>query len=116
GRWVPRPEQTKYHVLKALARMMNWVRVTQHIAETEFPEHDLLSALNVFYVSSVDRLEARRLSAADCAALSKVARGFDINEANLVAQVEDHLPIVDHKMRLDSSLTCTAAWAKALAT
>ena len=35
------------------------------MAETEFPEHDLMSALNVFYVSSVGRLEARRLSATE---------------------------------------------------
>ena len=35
------------HVMLALARMVNWVKVTKQISDTEFPQHDLLSALKV---------------------------------------------------------------------
>jgi hypothetical protein len=102
-------------VLRALARMVNWVKVTQQIAETEFPQHDLLSAFNVFFISSVGGSEARRLRAEDREALDKIARGFNLDGVKLAAQTEQHLNIVEHEMRLDSSLTSFAAWSKALA-
>ena len=102
-------------VLRALARMVNWVKVTQQIAETEFPQHDLLSAFNVFFISSVGGSEARRLNAADREALNKIARGFNVDAVKLAAQTEEHLNIVEHEMRLDSSLTSFVAWSKALA-
>jgi hypothetical protein len=45
--------------------MVNLVTVTRQISEAEFPELDLLEALDVFFLSSAGVLEARRLSAQD---------------------------------------------------
>ena len=52
------------HVHKALARMMNWVKVTRQISETEFREHDLLSSRNVLVMSNGNQA-ARHLSGGD---------------------------------------------------
>ena len=108
-------EASEADVLRALARMVNWVSVTRHIAETEFPQHDLLSAFNVFFISSVKGSEARHLNTTDRESLLKIARGFDVDAAKLAAQTEELLNVAEHEMRLDSSLTSLAAWSKALA-
>jgi hypothetical protein len=75
----------------------------------------LLEALDVFFLSSAGGLAARRLSDKDRASLHKIARCFNVEAATLVAQTEEHLTIAEHEMRLDPSLTCLGAWAKALA-
>jgi hypothetical protein len=102
----------EHNVLLALARMVNWVTVTQQIASTEFPENDALSALDVFFLTAAAK--PRRLTDNDRHALGTVASVFQLDAVTLVAQFEGHLPIADHEKRRDPMLTSTGAWAKAI--
>ena len=99
---------------KALARMMNWAKVTRQIYETEFPERDLVSSLNVLFMSNGNQA-ARHLSGTDRETLMKIARAFNLDGDKLVHQTEALLPIAEHELRLDASLPSLDAWAKALA-
>ena len=100
-------------VLWALARMVNWVKVTRQISLTEFPENDALSALDVFFITAAANTP-RRMTEEDRKALHTVASVFKLDAAKLAAQFEEHLPIAEHEKRRDPTLTSTGAWAAAM--
>ena len=100
------------NVLLALARMVNWVTLTQRISSTEFPENDALSALDVFFLTAAAK--PRRMTDKDRQALNTVAKVFHLDAVDLVAQFEDHLPVADHEKRRDPTLNSTQAWATAI--
>ena len=104
-------------VMQALARMVSWVKVTKQISETEFPEHYLLSTLNVLCLHPTGGIgkRTRCLSAQDKEALDKLAQCFSVDAAELVSQTAGVLPIAQHEMRSNSTLTSVGAWRKALA-
>ena len=64
-------------VMLALAQMVSWVKVTKQISDTEFPQHDLLSALKVLCLRPAadgSSNRARGLSADDEINLSTLAQ------------------------------------------
>ena len=108
------------HVMQAVARMVNWVKVTKEISATEFPQHDLLSALKVVCLrpaadSDSSSKHPRRLSAEDQGDLRKLAQCLNVDAATLTSQTQELLPIAHHEMNTNSTLTSVGAWRKALA-
>ena len=105
--------------MQAVARMVNWVKVTKQISDTEFPQHDLLSALKVLYLRPAadgSSNHARPLSSQDQGAqLSKLAHCFNVDAAMLTSQTRELLPIAQHEMNANSTLTSVGAWREALA-
>ena len=97
--------------------MVNWVKVATQISETEFPEHDLLSTLNVLCLHPTGGSGKRTccLSAQDKEALYKLVQCFSVGAAELVSQTEELLPIAHRELHSSSTLTSVGAWRKALA-
>ena len=83
------------HIMLALSRMVSWVKVTKQISDTEFPQHDLLSALKVLYLRPAadgSSNRARGLSAQDEGALSKLAQCLNVDAAMLTSQTRELCP------------------------
>ena len=95
------------------------MKVTKQISDTEFPQHDLLSALKVLYLRPAadgSSNRARPLSSQDQGAqLSKLAHCFNVDAAMLTSQTRELLPIAQHEMNANSTLTSVGAWREALA-
>jgi hypothetical protein len=98
-------------VLRAQARMTNWVKVMQEISATEFPDYDLLAQFSVF---SIKPQRSPGLDSAERAALSHIAHALGANLEALTRQTEEHKRIAEHEMRAQPSLTSVVAWERAL--
>jgi len=90
-----------------------WVETTLKTLEAEFPTWHLVNSFDVFHLAGVSSSEKKR-GPGMAAALTKLAKTFEVNEADLRSQFVSVLPTAQ-ALQKQTGMDNRCAWAEALA-
>jgi hypothetical protein len=111
-------------VTECLGRMVAWCRVVEEVCMTEFPDFELLNAFAVFRIRPASDPTFRDLG--ECVAVSaqrtahvadqlkRLTDAFNIDDAGLVDQFEEHVRIAQTEMSMSPHEPAAEAWRRAL--
>ena len=112
-------------VTECLGHMVAWSRLAEEVANTEFPEFELLACFRVFRLAA-PQPEARSSSKLAASMpmpslartqnrdLERLATAFKVDTARLFDQFKEHVPIVQAELRRAPEVPAATAWQRAI--
>ena len=112
-------------VTECLGIMVAWSRLADEVAQTEFPEHELLACFRVFNLTPLEGPSPKRarpsatstvpaLAPATQQDLSRLADAFKVESTRLLDQFREHQRIAQLEFARTPGLSVAKAWRCAL--
>ena len=110
-------------VTDCLGIMVAWSRLADEVAQTEFPEHELLACFRVFNLAPLDGPKRARPSATSIVPapvpatqqdLNRLADAFKVDSTCLLNQFREHQRIAELEFARTPGLSVATAWRCAL--